>query len=146
MRKIVFPDFESGMQANAIYLPTPILIMKSCCKEVMDQNQQNIPKSYNDEKPGWLSKLKNKWQVKNILQVILILCTFALGGSACGFLGKRIMNVIGPENKALWVVIYIVVVTILWPLCVLIISIPFGQFSFFTKYLKKLGGRIIGRK
>jgi len=121
--------------------------MKSCCKEVMEQNQNhNMPEEQVSNKPGWLSKLKQKWQVKNILQVVLILCTFALGGSACGFLGKRVMNVIGPENKALWVIVYILVVTILWPLCVLIISVPFGQFSFFRKYLRKMGNRIVGRK
>jgi len=99
-----------------------------------------------EENKNWLWKLKNKWQVKNILQVILILCTFALGGTACSFLGKRIMHAIGPDHKGLWIAAYVVMVTILWPLCVLAISIPLGQFNFFRKYLAKLGNRIIGRK
>ena len=123
--------------------------MKSCCKEAGEQEDRTEitekPETGGD-KQGWLSKLKYKWQVKNILQVVLILCTFALGGSACSFIGKRLMNLIGPEHKALWVVMYIVLVTILWPVCVLIISIPFGQFGFFRKYLRKLGRRIIGKK
>lgn len=124
--------------------------MKSCCKEAGEQKEDQVDlqeqQEVGSDKPGWLSKLKHKWQVKNILQVVLILCTFALGGSACSFLGKRIMNFIGPDHNVLWVVIYILIVTILWPLCVLAISIPFGQFSFFRKYLRKLGNRIIGRK
>lgn len=98
------------------------------------------------EHKNWLGKLKNKWQVKNILQVILILCTFAIGGTACGYVGRLIMPHIGVDHKVLKTVIYILMVTILWPMCVLVVSIPFGQFNFFRKYLKKLGNRMIGRK
>jgi hypothetical protein len=123
--------------------------MKSCCKEANDTNDEDEFSSEpdgNDEKKNWLWKLKHRWQVKNILQVILILCTFALGGSACGYLGRKIMHYIGPEHKGLWVVVYIIMVTLLWPLCVLIISIPLGQYKFFRKYLRKLGNRMMGRK
>ncbi|MFA6057968.1 MAG: DUF6787 family protein [Taibaiella sp.] len=123
--------------------------MKSCCKEANDTNDQDELSSEpegDDEKKNWLWKLKHKWQVKNILQVILILCTFALGGSLCGYLGRRILPHIGLSHPGLKVVVYILLVTVLWPLCVLAISVFFGQFSFFRKYLKKLGNRIIGRK
>ena len=123
--------------------------MKSCCKEANDTEDRDDFSSEQgkpDERKSWLWKLKHKWQVKNILQVVLILCTFALGGTACSYLGKRIMHYIGPEHKGLWVAAYIVLVTLLWPLCVLIVSIPFGQFQFFRKYLRKLGNRMLGRK
>lgn len=123
--------------------------MKSCCKEAeggKDQDEFSTEPMGNGEKQNWLWKLKHKWQVKNILQVVLILCTFALGGSACGFLGKKIMHLIGPDHKGLWILAYILMVTLLWPLCVLIVSIPLGQFTFFRKYLKKFGSRIIGKK
>jgi hypothetical protein len=33
-------------------------------------------------------------------------------------------------------------VTALWPLMVLAISIPFGQFRFFRSYIKKLGEKM----
>ena len=121
--------------------------MKSCCKEAgADKDRDECPQQPEPVKDGWLSRLKAKWQVKNILQVILILCTFALGGSACGYLGRRIMHFIGPDHKVLWVIAYILMVTVLWPVCVLVISIPLGQFRFFIKYLKRLGNRILGRK
>lgn len=121
--------------------------MKSCCKEASDRGEEELETPQEPgEKAGWLTRLKHKWQVKNILQVILILCTFALGGSACSYLGRQLMHVIGPGHKVLWVIIYILMVTVLWPLCVLAISIPLGQFRFFTRYLKKLGNRIIGRR
>ncbi len=95
---------------------------------------------------GYLDRLRNKWQVPGVLQVILILCTFAIGGSLCGFLGKRIMNLIGPDHRFLWWFTYILIVTILWPLCVLLLSIPLGQFRFFKKYLSQMGRRIIRRR
>lgn len=118
--------------------------MKSCCKEAGEEKDK-LPEEPNAPQ-GWLGRLKERWQVRNILQVVLILCTFALGGSTCGYIGRRIMHYIGPEHKVLWVIIYILMVTVLWPLCVLMVSIPLGQFRFFTKYLAKLGRRIAGRK
>lgn len=123
--------------------------MKSCCKEVNDnweeQKDQTGPPEDNEGEKGWLSKLKGKWQVKNIFQVILILCTFALGGSLCAYLGRHIKNEAGLPGGVLGVISSIILATILWPLCVLLISIPLGQFKFFRKYLVKLGNRMFKR-
>jgi hypothetical protein len=83
-------------------------------------------------------KLKQKWKVGG-LQLALILCTFAIGGSLTGFAGKKIMNVMAIQQDWLWAIIYILLITILWPLMVLLVSIPFGQFSFFLKYIRKIG-------
>lgn len=98
------------------------------------------------EQKGMLQRLQNKWQVRNILQVLLILCTFAIGGSLCGYLGRIIMPHIYTGSGVTKAVIYILMVTLLWPLCVLLVSIPFGQFGFFRKYLRQLGLKIIGRR
>ncbi|MEI9807250.1 MAG: DUF6787 family protein [Bacteroidota bacterium] len=86
-------------------------------------------------------RLQKKWKV-NGLQLLLILCTFAIGGSLTGYAGKRLMNSLGIEQKWLWVIIYIIVITILWPVAVLLVSVFFGQFRFFTGYLKKIGKRM----
>jgi len=113
----------------------------------MEQNEEeHVPAGSGKRQEGWLSRLKHKWQVKNIFQVVLILCTFALGGSLCGMLGRYIMPHVGVEHKVLKVVVYVLLVTLLWPACVLAVSIPFGQFRFFVRYLKKLGNRIAGRR
>jgi len=90
-------------------------------------------------------KLQTKWKV-NGWSLALILVTFALGGSACGFIGKKIMNLTGLDKGFVWFVIYIVILTIIWPLCVLVISIPMGQFRFFSKYIHKIFSRFSGRK
>jgi hypothetical protein len=86
-------------------------------------------------------KLRKKWKV-NVLQLVLILCTFAIGGSLTGYAAKKIMNILAIEADWLWTIIYILLVTIIWPIMVLIISLPFGQFRFFYNYTRKLGQRI----
>jgi hypothetical protein len=90
-------------------------------------------------------KLKIKWGV-NGLQLFLILVTFALGGSACGYLSRKILGLFLLENRLAYSCIYIILITLLWPICVIIISIPFGQFRFFSGYLKRVGKRIFGKK
>ncbi len=86
-------------------------------------------------------RLQQKWKV-NGWQLLCVLCTFAIGGSLAGLAAKQVLSLFPLEKGALWVVIYIVVVTLIWPFSVLLISIPFGQFRFFTAYLKKMGERM----
>ena len=90
-------------------------------------------------------KLQSKWKV-NGWSLALILITFALGGSACGYIGKKIMNLTGLDKGFGWFVLYILILTIIWPLCVLVISIFTGQFSFFKKYIAKIFSRFGGKK
>ncbi len=86
-------------------------------------------------------RLQTKWKVSGT-QLFLVLCVFALGGSATGWLGKLVMNWLSVGPRWLWTLIYIVVVTLIWPVTVLIVSIPFGQFPFFLRYLKRIGSRM----
>ena len=86
-------------------------------------------------------KLRQKWKV-NVLQLTLILCTFAIGGSLTGYVAKKVMNQLSIDADWLWVIIYLVLVTVIWPMMVLLISIPFGQFRFFSNYTRKLGEKL----
>jgi hypothetical protein len=88
-------------------------------------------------------KLKQKWQV-GWLQFVLIFCTFALGGSSCAKLGSWLLSYILTEKSVLYWIIYVPLVTLLWPICVLLISIPLGQFKFFSNYLKRIWSKIKG--
>jgi hypothetical protein len=92
-----------------------------------------------------LKKLQEKWKV-GLLQLVLIITTFALGGSLCGYVGRKLLGLTGIEKGFLWVVLYIILMTILWPMAVIVVSIPLGQFAFFKNYLKKVFARISGRK
>jgi formyltetrahydrofolate-dependent phosphoribosylglycinamide formyltransferase len=93
---------------------------------------------------GMLHRLKEKWQV-SWPRFILIFVTFALGGSACARLGSWLLGLMFTEKNTVYWLLYVPVVSLLWPLCVLIISIPLGQFFFFRNYLKKMGNRISGK-
>ncbi|TAG09928.1 MAG: hypothetical protein EAZ41_08730, partial [Sphingobacteriia bacterium] len=70
------------------------------------------------------NRLKDKWKV-NWWQFTLIFSTFALGGSLCGYIGRKLLMLSSLEKGVGYFVIYIVLVTALWPICVLIVSIPF---------------------
>jgi hypothetical protein len=77
-----------------------------------------------------LQKLKQRWKVNN-QDLLLVLSTFAIGGSLCGIVGRKVMLAIPVEGGFTWFVLYILLVSLLWPFCVLLISIPLGQFLFF---------------
>jgi hypothetical protein len=92
-----------------------------------------------------LKKLQEKWKV-GIGRLILIIATFALGGSLCGYLGRKLLGFTDMEKGVLWILLYILLITLLWPLCVIVISIPLGQFAFFKNYIRKVFARISGRR
>lgn len=86
-------------------------------------------------------RLQQKWKVGPI-QIILIIVCFAIGGSLTGFVAKKIMNLFALEQDWLWAIAYILLVTIIWPLAVVIVSIVFGQFKFFSGYVLRLGRKL----
>ena len=86
-------------------------------------------------------RLQQKWKVGPV-QIVLIIICFALGGSLTGYSAKKIMDVLSVEKDWLWTIIYILLVTIIWPLAVLIVSFFFGQFKFFKGYVTRLGQKI----
>lgn len=92
-----------------------------------------------------LQKLKQRWGV-NTLNLLLIICTFAIGGSLCGKAGVKLLELTELDKNVWWWILYVVLVTLLWPFFVLTISIPLGQFVFFKKYLIKVWGRMSGNQ
>ena len=86
-------------------------------------------------------RLQQKWKV-NGWRLLLILVTFAVGGSLCGYLGRQLLGLFDIESAAIRIPLYIILVTILWPFCVILISIPTGQFNFFRSYLRKMGSKL----
>ena len=70
-------------------------------------------------------KLQQKWKVGPLQTVRIIIC-FALGGSLTGYTAKKIMDMLSVEKDWLWTIVYILLVTAIWPLAVLTVSIFFG--------------------
>lgn len=93
-----------------------------------------------------LTRLKTKWKV-SWFQFALIFTTFALGGSLCARAGNWLLSFLLTEKSILYWIIYVPLISLLWPICVLAVSIPLGQFKFFSNYLKKIGAKMgIGKK
>ena len=90
-------------------------------------------------------KLKEKWKVSGV-RLFLILCNFAIGGSLCGYVARKFMDLLTLEKGVIWYVVYIILVTLLWPVAVITVSVFFGQFRFFRNYLSRMAGRMFGRK
>lgn len=88
-------------------------------------------------------KLQHKWKVGGT-QLLLIIATFATGGSLTGMFARNLMRLLPVEQPVFWTIIYIILVTLIWPLMVILVSIPFGQFSFFRKYLSRMLNTITG--
>src|SRR6478672_11716513 len=87
------------------------------------------------------ARLQQKWKVGPV-QIVLIIICFASGGGLTGYTAKKIMDLLSVEKDWLWTIIYILLVTVIWPLAVLIVSFFFGQFKFFKGYVTRLGQRL----
>ena len=88
-------------------------------------------------------RLKEKWKL-SWTSFVLVFCTFAIGGSSCGYLGRKILSLTGLELGGLYYTLYIILICLLWPVCVIMVSIPMGQFGFFRNYLRKMSQTIFG--
>jgi hypothetical protein len=82
------------------------------------------------------NRLRKKWNV-GWPQFVLIFCTFAVGGTITGKLTSIILRQIGVQPGFLKITLYVCIATPLWMVVIIITSIPFGQFSFFYKYVTK---------
>jgi formyltetrahydrofolate-dependent phosphoribosylglycinamide formyltransferase len=88
-------------------------------------------------------KLRKKWKV-GAWQLLVILTCFAVAGSLTGFAGRKLMNGLPIEQPVLWWIIYIIVVSFLWPIFVIVVALVFGQYRFFKNYLGNMAARMRG--
>lgn len=102
-------------------------------------------------KQSFLERMKQKWGLNSILQVVLILIVFAITGTTVVWARPVIFKVIGIEQASGWVktVSYLVLVFPLYQILLLGYGFVLGQFSFFwekEKKLAKLVLRLFGNK
>lgn len=85
-------------------------------------------------------KLKQRWKV-NSVDLFLILCVFAITGTSTAYISKVVTGWVGltPESP-LWQRAGLrgMVLIFGYQAILLLVSIPFGQFSFFWNYEKKI--------
>jgi hypothetical protein len=83
-------------------------------------------------------KLQKRWQV-NGKQLFLILCVFAITGTTTAYISRQITTWLEIEKySGMFWLLKIIVLIFGYQIIILLVSIPFGQFSFFWNYEKKI--------
>ena len=89
-----------------------------------------------------MANLKQRWNLKNNWQVIIIILVFALTGSTAAMLSKPILQCLGiskdTHHLALYIPLYIVIIFPIYQVLLVSIGFIFGQFDFFWRIEKKM--------
>lgn len=88
---------------------------------------------------GWVEKLKERWGLKTLKQVIIVLVVFACTGFTVLFIKTPIVDFIrGDQEKQWWMtVLYFLLILPIYNILLLGYGFVFGQFEFFWNYEKK---------
>jgi fructose-specific phosphotransferase system IIC component len=87
----------------------------------------------------FLNRLKRKWKLENLFQVILVLCVFALTGTTVVLLKSFIFGYIGIDNSTSIpskIVLYIIFVIPLYQILLIGFAFLLGQQKFFLWKMK----------
>jgi hypothetical protein len=96
-----------------------------------------------------LKKLKEKWNIKSNVQLVLILIIFSVTGSATLIVRKAVFEWIGINgDTSLWlkVPLYILIIVPAYQILFLIIGTLFGQFKFAWEFEKRVFSRFNFKK
>jgi Na+-driven multidrug efflux pump len=93
---------------------------------------------------SWTDKLKERWQLKNAWQVLVVLLVFACTGFTVLFIKKPILNFFadGAGNSTQASILYYILILPLYNVILLIYGFVFGQFDFFWTFEKRFFRRI----
>jgi len=98
--------------------------------------------------PGWILKLKQKWNLKSVGQVIVILIVFACTGFTVLAIKKPLLKMLAGDSSdtVLASVIYYLLILPVYNAFLLTYGFLFGQFSFFWEFEKKSFNRLFSKK
>ena len=101
----------------------------------MDQRSED-----SSNKKPFLERMKEKWGLKSLLQVILVLIVFAATGMTVVLIRPLIFKSLGIEDSSGWLktISYLLLVFPLYQVLLLGYGFVFGQFEFFWEKEKKL--------
>lgn len=94
---------------------------------------------------GWMQKLKERWKVDSLFQVVLILVVFACTGFTVLLIKKPLFQYFfssGEIPMAVSVAYWILILPV-YNLFLLIYGFIFGQFRFFWAFEKKFFNRLV---
>ena len=90
---------------------------------------------------SFLEKLQNRWKLKSLGQVIIVLIVFACTGTTVLYLKAPLFWLLGVTDETpavLRTVIYIFAILPAYQVLLLMYGFLFGQFSFFWEFEKKM--------
>ncbi len=89
-----------------------------------------------------MKKLKERWQIKSNFQLAVIFVVFAINGSLSAKIGQLLMNLFGLNKENLnlifYYLIFIIIVTLIYPFLLIANGFIFGQFVFFFLFSRKM--------
>lgn len=99
-------------------------------------------------KPGFLQRLQQRWKLKSIGQVLVVLLVFACTGFTVLFIKKPIFNFLGITDQKGFLkgLLYLLAILPMYQILLLLYGFIFGQFRFFWEFEKKMFRRMFGRK
>ena len=93
--------------------------------------------------PGWIERLRKRWQLGSAWQVLVVLFVFACTGFTIMFLKKPILKVLGTNDSSSASIAYYLLILPLYNLILLAYGFVFGQFRFFWEFEKRFISRLI---
>lgn len=94
-----------------------------------------------------IEKLKERWNVKNGWDVLIILLVFACTGFSVLYVKRALFELIGlTDQTASWLrwTVNILIILPLYQVILLAWGWAWGKFSFFWEFEKRMFGRILG--
>lgn len=97
-----------------------------------------------DNKKSLLAILQQRWGLKSIFHVIVILIVFAFTGFTVLFIKNPLLGIIGEGAKNSWVftTLYYLFILPIYQVILLMYAFLFGQFTFFWDFEKRTFRRI----
>ena len=101
----------------------------------MNNITENTP-----EKTSWIQRLQERWKLKSVWQVIVVLIVFCLTGTTVLFIKKPLFALVGMDKLEGWLkwVIYILIMYPLYSVLLIGYGALLGQFTFFWNFKKKM--------
>ncbi|WP_372948492.1 DUF6787 family protein [Mariniphaga sp.] len=96
-----------------------------------------------------LKKLKEKWNIKSNLQLVLILVIFSVTGSASLVVRKFVFEWLGiTTDTSLWIKVplYVLIIVPAYQILFMVIGTLFGQFRFAWEFEKRVFSRFKFKK
>ena len=97
---------------------------------------------------SWLEKMKTRWKLDSVYQVVVVLIVFACTGFTVLFIKRPILLFLAGDrgDSVMASILYYLLILPLYNVILLAYGFLFGQFNFFWEFEKRFFRRIFGKK